>query len=299
MKKIILFLLIVSGLYGHGSSVEEPYSPSYSRYFADDVLKNPGSLPHGWFDWTNEVVHATVADYDSSGILFYKDGSDEWHIKVFDSDGNVNLHFDGDTGKLGLGTSSPGDWIQLVKSQSATTRIEVNNVNTGTAADAGIELVSDGGSAIIKRTSNAYTGASSTLQDDLIIHESGGGDVVFFMASERMRIKNDGEIIKSHEISEMDSLKVHREVSNLIDDEEIVLATGVSGWGSAVLGDCEEYLIFKFTAAGAVTLLTDCSTNTANTDSDGDFCAYDAGSGIAIKNRMGGTKQVAVYVCYY
>jgi len=165
-----------------------------------------------------------------------------------------------------------------------------------------------GGSPLVTFSDNS----ASNTQTTLYVKQVGSGDIInlFDGATEVFTVLDGGnvgigtttpdEVLDvNNQVTQFDSLKVHREVSNLIDDEEIVLATGVSGWGSAMLGNSEEYLIFKFTAAGAVTLLTDCSTNTANTDSDGDFCAYDAGSGIAIKNRMGGTKQVAVYVCYY
>ena len=81
------------------------------------------------------------------------------------------------------------------------------------------------------------------------------------------------------------------------DDAEITIATGVAGWGFAQIGDNEEYAHFTFTTAGVVTLLI-WSSNTVNTDTDTKFCIYDAGSGIAIKNRLGSSKTVRYAVHY-
>ena len=95
-----------------------------------------------------------------------------------------------------------------------------------------------------------------------------------------------------------DSLLVHRERSWVADDGEITLATGVAGWGFAMVGDMQEYAHFVFTSAGAVTLLTDASGNAVNTDTDAKFCIYDAGTGIAIKNRLGSALTVMVDIKY-
>lgn len=81
------------------------------------------------------------------------------------------------------------------------------------------------------------------------------------------------------------------------DDAEITIETGKTGWGFAQAGDNEEYAHFTFTAAGAVTLLI-WSANTVNTDTDAKFCIYDAGSGIAIKNRLGSAKTVRYSIHY-
>jgi hypothetical protein len=81
------------------------------------------------------------------------------------------------------------------------------------------------------------------------------------------------------------------------DDAEIVIATGVSGWGFAQIGDNQEWGQFSFTADGTVTLVAN-SANTVNTDTDAKFCIYDAGSGIAIKNRLGSSLTVRFEIHY-
>lgn len=72
------------------------------------------------------------------------------------------------------------------------------------------------------------------------------------------------------------------------DDKEILIQTGTAGWGFAMIGDNQEYGQFVWTSAGVVTLVNN-SANTVAADTDAKFCIYDAGSGIAIKNRLGST----------
>jgi len=85
---------------------------------------------------------------------------------------------------------------------------------------------------------------------------------------------------------------------SVADDGTITFPTGYMGHGWIMAGDNEEFILFRFTSAGAVTLLTDVSANTANTDSDTDLCVYDGGSGIIIKNRLGASKVLrGVIIC--
>lgn len=113
-----------------------------------------------------------------------------------------------------------------------------------------------------------------------------------------------GEVITDkvtlqEDLCDFNSLIVHREMVSLADDAEITLATGVSGWGEAMIGDNQEWARFRFTAAGVVTLLETSSIDVVNTDTDAKFCIYDAGSGIAIKNRLGSTLNCAIEVRYF
>ena len=81
------------------------------------------------------------------------------------------------------------------------------------------------------------------------------------------------------------------------DESEITLDTGKTGWGQAMAGDNEEYIEFRFTAAGVVTVISN-SANAVGADTDGNLCVYDAGTGIAIKNRLGATKTIRYVVNY-
>jgi len=83
----------------------------------------------------------------------------------------------------------------------------------------------------------------------------------------------------------------------LTDDAEITFDTAKTGRGWAMAGDNEEYIEFRFTAAGVVTVLSN-TANAINTDTDGCLCVYDVGDGIAIKNRLGATKTIRYVIQY-
>ena len=85
--------------------------------------------------------------------------------------------------------------------------------------------------------------------------------------------------------------------ASVADEGSITLDTAMAGRGWAMAGDNEEYIEFRFTAAGVVTVISN-SANAINTDTDGFLCVYDAGAGIAIKNRLGATKVIR-YVVHY
>jgi hypothetical protein len=84
---------------------------------------------------------------------------------------------------------------------------------------------------------------------------------------------------------------------SVADEGEIVLTVGVAGWGFAQIGDNEEWIQFGFTSTGIVTVISN-SANAVDTDTDGNLCVYDAGSGVAIKNRLGSTKNIGYSVNY-
>jgi len=85
--------------------------------------------------------------------------------------------------------------------------------------------------------------------------------------------------------------------TSVADDAEITLDTAKTGWGTAMAGVNEEIIKFRFTAAGVVAVIYN-SANAINTDTDGCLCVYDAGTGIAIKNRLGATKNIRYFINY-
>ncbi len=145
--------------------------------------------------------------------------------------------------------------------------------------------------------SAAYDGLLIDIIDENSIGSgaTGDGNNIANFAIEgvsKWRLDRTGNLVT------IDSLVSHRERSWVADDGEILLATGKAGWGFAMIGDNQEYAHFVFTAAGAVTLLTDVSGNVVNTDTDAKFCIYDAGSGIAIKNRLAAPLTIMIDVKY-
>ena len=105
-----------------------------------------------------------------------------------------------------------------------------------------------------------------------------------------------GKTLHTNALAEHDLDGKHTFASLSVEDEaEITLATGKTGRGWAMAGDNEEYIEFRFTAAGVVTVIKN-SANAINTDTDTFLCIYDAGTGIAIKNRLGATKVIRYVV---
>lgn len=99
------------------------------------------------------------------------------------------------SGNVGIGTTGPDDELEVSKSVDGETSIEIANANTGVGAYGTLKLTSDGGTSYLYRTSNAYTGISSSIQDDLVIQESGGGDIHFSNGSSVWAtIKNAGNV---------------------------------------------------------------------------------------------------------
>lgn len=80
-------------------------------------------------------------------------------------------------------------------------------------------------------------------------------------------------------------------VQILADEAYFRLRGARPGWGFAQIGDNEEYALFSYTSAGVVTLIEN-STNVADSDSDGNFCIYDGGDHVRIKNRLAAEKVV-------
>jgi hypothetical protein len=140
-------------------------------------------------------------------------------------------------------------------------------------------------------SSHVHIHTDSPAADSTIFNISTSDDISRFSVDEDGDVSVDGTI-------EQDSLTTEAGVDTLADDGETVFATGVAGWGQVMAGDNEEWAQFRFTSAGVVTLI-DNSTNVANSDSDTDLCIYDAGSGIAIKNRLGSSKNVAYKIEYF
>jgi len=104
--------------------------------------------------------------------------------------------------------------------------------------------------------------------------------------------------IHANMLAEHDADGKHTFASSSVADEgSVTLDTGKTGRGWAMAGDNEEYINFRFTAAGVVTIISN-SANAINTDTDGFLCVYDAGAGIAIKNRLGATKIIRYVVQY-
>ena len=81
------------------------------------------------------------------------------------------------------------------------------------------------------------------------------------------------------------------------DDGEITLESSTSGVGWVQIGDNEEFTQFRYSTDGTVVLFND-TTNVSNTDTDGNLCVFDNGTGVTIKNRLGSEKTIKYHYDY-
>ncbi|MEW5897437.1 MAG: hypothetical protein AB1668_07110, partial [Nanoarchaeota archaeon] len=95
------------------------------------------------------------------------------------------------TGNVGIGTTMPEVPLHVYQNVNSSSRMLYENTNIGSSVYAGVQLKTDGGSAYIYRTSNAY---GYSMADDLVIQDAGGGDIVFFTGEERVRILYGGNV---------------------------------------------------------------------------------------------------------
>jgi len=78
------------------------------------------------------------------------------------------------------------------------------------------------------------------------------------------------------------------------DDASIVLTNGIYGWGEVYAfnaGAIDEWAEFIISSDGAVYLKSN-STDVVNTDTDNKLCIFDNGTGVTIRNRLGGTRII-------
>jgi len=83
----------------------------------------------------------------------------------------------------------------------------------------------------------------------------------------------------------------HGSPVTLADDASFDLPDASAGFGFFMAGDGEEYAQVSWTSAGVVTLINN-SANVASTDSDTDFCIFDNGTAVRVRNRLGASKTV-------
>lgn len=78
---------------------------------------------------------------------------------------------------------------------------------------------------------------------------------------------------------------------DLADDAGFDLPDATAGFGTLIVGDGEEYTQWHWTSAGVVTLVN-ATANVVNTDTDTNFCIFDNGTQVRVRNRLGVAKKV-------
>lgn len=83
----------------------------------------------------------------------------------------------------------------------------------------------------------------------------------------------------------------HQLPVDLADDASFDLPDATAGFGTLIVGDGEEYTQWHWTSAGVVTLVNP-TANVVATDTDTNFCLFDNGTQVRVRNRLGSAKKV-------
>lgn len=106
-----------------------------------------------------------------------------------------------------------------------------------------------------------------------------------------------GLVIRSYDIlmqGRINGLEYDSDSTVKADDGSIVLTNGIYGWGEVYAfnaGAIDEWAEFIISSDGTVYLKSN-STDVANTDTDNKLCIFDNGSGVTIRNRLGGARTI-------
>ena len=219
------------------------------------------------------VTHTAIT---GNGVLTVKPDATNEVFQV--NDGTIDFT-DGNAGTTGtLTVDASGNWSY-----------NKNIVSTGNVAGA-----TYGSDASISNAELLTLDDGATTE--ILVGGGAGSAPVWTTATGTLApVRADSPILSTQYT--MNSLVTKQSSQSVNDEAEITLATGVSGWGFAQAGDNEQWIQFSFTTAGVVTVIAN-SALAVNTDTDGNLCVYDAGAGIAIKNRLGGAKIIRYVVNY-
>lgn len=108
-------------------------------------------------------------------------------------------------------------------------------------------------------------------------------------------ITSDGRIIQN-------GLITYDQLVSVADDGTFDIPSGTTGWCEVIAGvssTIDGAIAFRFTNDGAVleTRVADAIAS-ATTDTDTKLCAFDNGSNVRIKNRLGGTRDLLIKLTY-
>ncbi len=219
----------------------------------------------------------------------------------------------GDTARtsLGLGSGdSPGfAGLTLTKTFTPFQGADVASANDMTLGDGNFFDIT--GTTTINTIATKGVGTFVVLQFDGILQLTHSADLVLPTAANITTAAGDIAVFYEYAAGDWRCMAYTRadgtplvgggdssmSEASVADDAQVALDTGKTGWGFAMAGDNEQWIQFSFTAAGVVTVIAN-SALAVNTDTDGNLCVYDAGAGIAIKNRLGATKTIRYTVNY-
>jgi len=176
------------------------------------------------------------------------------------------------------GTSNTGVDAEAT---GATTNVGLK-VTSSTNTDYGIQITSEDYALV---TAGGKVGIGTTTPTELF-QVSGTASV---------SITSDGKIIQN-------DLITYNQLVSVADDGTFDIPAGTTGWCEVIAGvssTIDGAIAFRFTNDGAVveTRVADAIAS-ATADTDTKLCAFDNGSNVRIKNRLGGTRDLLIKLTY-
>lgn len=166
---------------------------------------------------------------------------------------------------------------------------------TGTTTAASVYTASTGGTAVNSVTS-ATSGAFTFYVDESDYGYGQLFDLSIAKTGYSTATWTGVEVIKLPWTTGAGTPKFYTyQADALADDGTITLPDATSGF--ALVSCNAECGLWGIQSDGTVTKISG-STNTAATDSDGDLCIYDGGTGAIVKNRLGATGEIRVFYMY-
>ena len=227
-----------------------------SEIKVNSVVNSTGDNDSGLDLSTNDkigikIANAEVATVDTTGVVF-NDASADRDFRV-ESNGNANMLFvDGGNDRIGIGTSSPSEQVNLVGS-SGTSKIRF-----------------DGDSSNLQNNFIGITG-----YDDLIIASdeanSGSASTIQFRVdgSERMRVESGNLLINNTGASPLDSGRVRIYNNTAQDALKTYQATsGTTCLWNRIDHTASFFAVFRISTTTVGTINTNGSSTSYNTSSD-------------------------------
>lgn len=176
------------------------------------------------------------------------------------------------------GTSNKG---VEADASGATTNIGLE-VTSSTNTDYGIKITSEDYALV---TAGGKVGIGTTTPTELF-QVSG---------TETVSITSDGKIIQN-------GLITYNQLVSVADDGTFDLPVAITGYCEVMAAystTIDGVIAFRFTSDGVVTeMRTADAVASSTTDTDTKLCAFDNGSNVRIKNRLGGTRELLIKLTY-
>ncbi len=197
-------------------------------------IKNYQSLPMAIFDWTIEkagaVRGAAIASLDSAGFLFAQDGSDEWYLKGWDTDGNLNFNLDITDGDLILGgdlTITGDDLFMTTNTSGYILRADGTNYNPvkfDDSSDLAGFLDDEVGTGFAMFNTAASMITSLTVDDGFWMGISGSDERIVWDAAGTVKVNGANLLVDNNaRYKSLDGQGVQRDMLFMYTDNNVYL----------------------------------------------------------------------------